>query len=150
MRSTIKWGGTVLTVLLLLAWVGSRWRKFGGYMLPTAAATVDGGQLCIGWLEPWSPIPDSDGCIWVWSHSYQEFAWWFDFDGGPIQTGHTALYVYVPVWTLVLLAGLPTASVWYRDRRRAPGLCIKCGYDLRGNTSGVCPECGGEAPRAVS
>ena len=26
--------------------------------------------------------------------------------------------------------------------RRVVGLCVKCGYDLTGNTSGVCPECG--------
>ena len=23
--------------------------------------------------------------------------------------------------------------------------CVNCGYDLRGNTSGICPECGGLA-----
>jgi hypothetical protein len=27
-------------------------------------------------------------------------------------------------------------------KRRAQGLCIHCGYDLTGNISGVCPECG--------
>ncbi len=27
------------------------------------------------------------------------------------------------------------------DRRRR-GLCIKCGYNLTGNTTGTCPECG--------
>jgi hypothetical protein len=26
--------------------------------------------------------------------------------------------------------------------RRQTGLCQKCGYNLTGNTSGVCPECG--------
>ena len=26
--------------------------------------------------------------------------------------------------------------------RLQKGLCIKCGYNLTGNTSGVCPECG--------
>ncbi len=30
-----------------------------------------------------------------------------------------------------------------------PRLCIKCGYDLRGNVSGVCPECGGEGLREL-
>ena len=30
-----------------------------------------------------------------------------------------------------------------RRLRRARGLC-GCGYDLRGNVSGVCPECGGD------
>jgi len=27
-------------------------------------------------------------------------------------------------------------------RRRRVGLCERCGYDLQGNVSGVCPECG--------
>ena len=39
-------------------------------------------------------------------------------------------------------------------RKRAesvpPGHCPTCGYDLRGNTSGVCPECGAEAQARVS
>ena len=29
-----------------------------------------------------------------------------------------------------------------RKRRRRKGLCLKCGYDLTGNESGKCPECG--------
>ncbi|MCH7814156.1 MAG: hypothetical protein IID40_09070 [Planctomycetes bacterium] len=29
-----------------------------------------------------------------------------------------------------------------RWRRRRKGLCAECGYDLTGNESGVCPECG--------
>lgn len=32
-----------------------------------------------------------------------------------------------------------------RWRRRRKGLCINCGYDLTGNVSGVCPECGSAA-----
>lgn len=32
---------------------------------------------------------------------------------------------------------------WIRHRsRRRKGLCVNCGYDLRGTTSGVCSECG--------
>ena len=34
-------------------------------------------------------------------------------------------------------AKLRTAGV-----RREMGLCVRCGYDLTGNVSGVCPECG--------
>jgi rubrerythrin len=29
-----------------------------------------------------------------------------------------------------------------RDRPPAVQLCSYCGYDLTGNVSGVCPECG--------
>jgi hypothetical protein len=29
-----------------------------------------------------------------------------------------------------------------RDMRRQNNLCVACGYNLTGNVSGVCPECG--------
>jgi predicted Zn-ribbon and HTH transcriptional regulator len=38
---------------------------------------------------------------------------------------------------------IPTAILFRRDRRRfPPSHCQRCGYDLTGNMSGVCPECG--------
>ena len=52
---------------------------------------------------------------------------------------------------LVLLAGV---CFYLRNRRqlgiarprRTAGLCVKCGYNLTGNVSGVCPECGEPTP----
>lgn len=37
---------------------------------------------------------------------------------------------------------------WLRPAKRAfiPGRCTKCGYNLTGNVSGVCPECGTPVP----
>jgi hypothetical protein len=32
---------------------------------------------------------------------------------------------------------------WNKRRKLGPNACPDCGYDLRGNESGVCPECGG-------
>ena len=44
---------------------------------------------------------------------------------------------------LFLLVAIPVAYLLSRDRPKIPpGHCQKCGYDLTGNTSGVCPECG--------
>ena len=47
---------------------------------------------------------------------------------------------------VLLLAVYPTISLirgpLRRRRRRGKGLCLKCGYDLTGNVSGVCSECG--------
>ena len=40
------------------------------------------------------------------------------------------------------LAGAGIAWMVSRRRRVSPGHCRKCRYDLTGNTSGVCPECG--------
>ena len=48
----------------------------------------------------------------------------------------------VPVWIPFLAFAVPTAFLWYRDRRPSKGHCQQCGYDLTGNVSGKCPECG--------
>lgn len=45
-----------------------------------------------------------------------------------------------------LLATHPTIAFtrgpMLRWRRRRKGWCLKCGYDLTGNVTGACPECG--------
>ena len=58
----------------------------------------------------------------------------------------------IPDWpaflTSVLLYGALTfagATAWRSARawrRRRRGKCVACGYELTGNTSGICPECG--------
>lgn len=51
--------------------------------------------------------------------------------------------VDLPLWLPVILFGVPTAYLFIRDAVRGrPGHCTHCGYDLTGNTSGTCPECG--------
>lgn len=51
--------------------------------------------------------------------------------------------IEVPLWIPFVLVSLATAFLWWRDHRRiSPGHCEQCDYDLTGNTSGVCPECG--------
>ena len=57
--------------------------------------------------------------------------------------------VTVPLWFLFsVFAAYPTVAFIRgpvrRYRRRRKGLCVKCGYDLTGNVSGICPECGAE------
>ena len=46
-----------------------------------------------------------------------------------------AIFVLPPLLILarLVMGGWPT---------RAEGLCVSCGYDLTGNISGICPECG--------
>ncbi|UCE59491.1 MAG: hypothetical protein JSU63_18860 [Phycisphaerales bacterium] len=57
------------------------------------------------------------------------------------------VFMELPLWGLCLLLGAYPAVAFYRGpircwRRRRKGSCIKCGYDLTGNVSGVCSECG--------
>ena len=56
-------------------------------------------------------------------------------------------WIYVPLWLFaILLLVYPTLAFirgpFARWRRSRKGVCLKCGYDLTGNVSGVCPECG--------
>ena len=136
----MKWSGAAATVLLLVVWVGSACWHFGFFLEPTGGMTVHAGRVRIGWDEPWSIVP-----VGGWSllepRSYT-FDWWFDGWRGTIWSGATRTYVFIPIWVLVLLFATPTLWLWRCDRRRQPGLCIKCGYDLRGADHKVCPECG--------
>lgn len=54
--------------------------------------------------------------------------------------------VFLPV--LLLIFGAYPALVARKriklDRRRKHGLCLSCGYNLTGNVSGRCPECGNQ------
>ena len=58
--------------------------------------------------------------------------------------------VLIPLWIpLLVFATYPTIALirgplLRRRRRRKRGLCVKCGYDLTGNVTGVCSECGRE------
>ena len=52
--------------------------------------------------------------------------------------------VFAPIWFVFAVFALyPTIVVIRRLRMvRREGCCRQCGYDLTGNQSGVCPECG--------
>jgi hypothetical protein len=52
----------------------------------------------------------------------------------------------IPLWApTVISAALLLISPFTRKQRK-PGSCGHCGYDLTGNVSGVCPECGTRVP----
>jgi hypothetical protein len=52
-----------------------------------------------------------------------------------------------PLWfPVIVFAAYPVVALLRgpvrRWRRRTRCVCIECGYDLTGNVSGICPECG--------
>ena len=77
--------------------------------------------------------------------------------GVPIfsETILTTSALTVPLWFLcTLTAILPAIWLWRyrRDRRaRRDGMphCVYCDYNLTGNVSGICPECGTPVPGDV-
>lgn len=62
------------------------------------------------------------------------------FRNGSVLMLVGALDATVGVLFLIAARGQYEDSV--RDRRKACGECVKCGYPLRGLTSERCPECG--------
>jgi hypothetical protein len=71
-------------------------------------------------------------------------------ESGPMRyyTVSWARGVRVPLWAVCTLIATACALLAYLERRArqrhrsASGCCIRCGYNLTGNVSGVCPECG--------
>jgi len=154
LRSTIKWGSTVLTVLLLIMWIGSAWIEFGVTLNPTMIGGIDGG--CIWVLKDTSGVIPEVQATCEWSPGFSvhpaHFYWWFDYAHSmTVRFRVSRTELVIPLWPLVAPFALLTCWVWWRHLRYlAPGHCSICGYDLRGNTSGACPECGarlGEIPR---
>ena len=59
-----------------------------------------------------------------------------------IETDEYRTLIWFPFWPLFTAAALPTALAMVWPRGRTAGLCRVCGYDLAGNASWRCPECG--------
>ncbi len=78
--------------------------------------------------------------------SVGEMHWGFDY----YWTGRSKS-VGVPLWfPLSLFAICPAGmfiSLVRRWNRRRWGYCVQCRYDLTGNLSGICPECGTEVEK---
>jgi hypothetical protein len=54
------------------------------------------------------------------------------------------------LWWPFLLCATPTTAYWlWCKRRKRKNHCRQCGYNLTGNMSGICPECGTPIPEEV-
>lgn len=72
---------------------------------------------------------------WIWEH-YETFE---------LQLLPTIIDDRVVVFPLTTVAFFGAAFGyvgWKRARRKLHGFCQVCSYDLTGNVSGTCPECG--------
>jgi hypothetical protein len=138
-RKTIKWGGAAVTVLLVVAWIGSRWRLFGwagggrGWM-------VCSGRLCLT-KNPDIVVYAPNGAFFQTCDSTWPFDWWFS---GRIDD--PGFEIWIPLWAPGMFILILTAVAWRWDalaRRARLNLCPKCNYDRAGIAADAkCPECG--------
>ena len=142
-RKTVKWGGAVVSVLLLVVWVGSGWCSAGWWVSGTGWVGVEAGRFGIAPFirstlgrEPgvYGPLPWHVNWGWFWVNSAQ----------------HRRADLWIPLWPAPAGSLLITVAAWRLDtiapRRARIGFCPKCSYNRTGLAPGaVCPECGAAA-----
>lgn len=129
--------GLAACIVIVVASVASFWWTF----CVTAAGWVvglnDGAVIVcrsIGGRARWSlsSIGPATPKLheWLWSAQWIRYGTTFHF---------------YPTWWFLLAALIPTLLAWRKQRRPyPPGHCRKCGYNLKGNVTGKCSECGTE------
>jgi hypothetical protein len=155
-RRWLKWGGVTVCVLLLMMWVFSIWGQVfwivrignadwsvwmrAQHFVFERSDTINGYGIFgsatggVAWLREPVTVPVLPHVIYdVMGESALD-------QPSPVRTSWE---LYFPLWLLFLLVAIPTGFLFWRDYRRIPeGHCQACGYNLTGNTSGICPECG--------
>jgi hypothetical protein len=80
-------------------------------------------------------------------HHFGPFSYGYEYDRG---SGTGVWFFSIPLWfAFASFTAYPTWRLVRAWRQEGHDLhCRRCGYNLHGNTSGVCPECGTPVPKA--
>ena len=137
-----KWAGLACCVAILFAFALSTQRRFL-WGSPSGQYWVELVYGAVYYVySPHGPFPVFVASGWHVLHYGGDWldGLQLDFRTRPLAGGR---WVSIPLWMPFLAIGIPTAVMFFLDRRRIPpNHCRKCGYNLTGNVSGVCPECG--------
>ena len=135
-RRLLKRTGLVACLLMLTIWGLSYW--WWGY-LHGHRISVFVGRGCV---EVYLLSRALDIECEVFRGNVVDQAFWLPRKGRPNFGAYTGIGIAMPIWILCLPLCLALAVIWWRDRSHQADHCQTCGYDLTGNTSGRCPECG--------
>jgi hypothetical protein len=100
------------------------WTPIGGFLIAPHEDSSRQTDDCTG--------PDAVGFI-------LGLGWWLEYHRDPGGFSQLA----IPLWMPFLALSAATVLLLRRRRSRL-GHCPACGYNLTGNISGCCPECGAE------
>ena len=114
--------------------------------------TLAAGCVTFAWVPtdarwPTWPLRDRDYIgqpgLRTWPHTWSWTTYWAPRVRLP---GDYHRWIDIPLWIPLVGSFAWLFVLWrassQRKYRRHRGLCIKCGYNLTGNTTSVCPECG--------
>lgn len=133
----LKWIGASLCVLLAILWCIStaRWMGWDGGKWDIYIGSGRGAIVYMGHITH-----PGRGLYFEANPGARPIIWRFDLKRFPQDQEYL---LAVPLWMLLLPLLALTVSAWWIDRSRVrPNQCRRCGYDLTGNVSGRCPECG--------
>jgi hypothetical protein len=133
-------------VIAISAVLTVRWCQVVLYLGPLMLQLRGGALVCVFEYFQWHSFVPGAYMSSFSSHE-QRIMMWRMFAFAPrLEADESFFCVQLPLWIPFAGIAIPTAWLFWLGRRRpAPGAC-RCGYDLTGNTSGRCPECGQRAP----
>ena len=146
--SAVMWSCGLLLLLIIVAMVAndSSWAAhvhlpFGEYA--DSNIWLKDGSLTWDWATPGDGEPSSLHCQQCWTgmtwSSLLDFDWLY-YDMGNLKE---LIVDYGTVAFVGLLGFVLAAALRFALRRRGASYgCQNCGYDLTGNATGRCPECG--------
>ncbi len=146
-RRILKWAGVVTIIGAVPFWgvgvfvgVVYEWSPGGSYGW---TLWLTDGFLFI------EPVPGRDALGWdyLWLEELKEYDRTYGLGLPYVGRGYGGmLSLGVPLWLVLIVVALPAYFLWRSERRPPPGHCKSCGYDLTGNVSGMCSECGEAIP----
>lgn len=147
-RRTFCWVGAATCVVFLAAWVTSLWwRCIRSEVVPYesgGAPAIEQFGLergCIVWKVRLGHGGSPGHIWWYWGRERDVVVWAPNRVDELSSLGYRA--THLPLWIPLVVIGVPAGLLWWRGYRRPRrGHCPRCGYDLTGNVSGRCPECG--------
>ncbi len=133
-RRRLKWlfltASAVIATAMLITFVGTiewtvNWWRFDHHGKLTAGSIIVNPGEYYNWRISWFSRP---------------LKIWLVFPNIRRVGNHSS--VEIPLWLILTPLTVVTAVLFRLDPRQTSCCCRKCGYNLTGNESGVCPECG--------
>jgi hypothetical protein len=160
-RSTIvgRYGFWVFLLILLIWAVSLQWAFICSPWIShyRFVVGIEGGVVLCAWSSnlpargaEYIPIP-----VFQVVEAKSGGGWGFEFptyDRVDLNGQVVFRNVRVPLWcalAVVVISASTAAVIGRRKARRGATVCAKCSYDLHGNISGICPECGVPIPMKV-